>query len=522
MKAVVKANKTNMLHLLSNLGVEIKKYWRCVLLIVSVLILLCAVIFARIQYRASLHTHFSFIGNMSDATIIADVGRGTINTARIYLIAEENNVFSIDNAHIFFDGEAFANISMLTWYINDGAVDGRMIIKRSNALTYPDMLTFNGFNIGTNGRCFILGSGSTLSGWHRGGHDVFLDESVIIASDSSGQELFRSDTRFSFIPGQDPVQIRFNEEVTLRTPNYFGPIGHDIVYARVNAQLEGINSAVFSGRGSVAYLDYERNLTGHRVNLQDARLIADIRLFEDPHDVSVRIDMNGSVSVATISGRDIFPNFTEWFSGASFWTLAVGFISSLAAVLNVVVHSLKIKSQKKQSSKNNEGDMSVNGIINSPIVNNNANTFTESKTCQALSDVMGYDLTCEQNRENSIILNDLLRKLINLPAETRSLLAIMVSQSFEDKRFNSCSVPIHEVMSFTGKDQTYLFQHIDILNRRELISEPEMNDNGCLFCELFGDAETGWNYWNDIREYCSKAKIPTARIIADMDFSLFD
>jgi len=179
----------------------------------------------------------------------------------------------------------------------------------------------------------------------------------------------------------------------------------------------------------------------------------------------------------------------------------------------------KLKNMKKDHEDKFSGVIQKmqNSVVDYGVVAN----YIESRVCQALSDVMGYGCSKDENSGNSQVLNKLLHKIINLPIETRFLLAIMVSRSFKDI-WGNCSVPLHEIESATGKNSSYVLQQIDILKRRNLISEPDMDEFNCPFCTLYGDHETGWNYWDDIREFCKKSKIPTNKIVVDLNFSLFD
>lgn len=147
--------------------------------------------------------------------------------------------------------------------------------------------------------------------------------------------------------------------------------------------------------------------------------------------------------------------------------------------------------------------------------------YTTSKMCHKLSTVLGYGCSDEENAENSKILNEVLNKLIDVPIETRCLLAIMVSRSFPD-RLGNCNIPLHEVEAAICKDSSYMLMQIDMLKRRGLISEPDADEYGCPFCVLYGDFESGWNYWNDIREFCRKTGISTNEICVNLNFSLFD
>lgn len=158
-----------------------------------------------------------------------------------------------------------------------------------------------------------------------------------------------------------------------------------------------------------------------------------------------------------------------------------------------------------------------NSVIDYGIVNQ----FSKVVTCKRLSDVMDYGCTDEENQENAKILNVLIDKLIDVPFETRTLLNIMVARSFDD-RCGTCIVPLHEIEAATGKNSSYILNHIEILNRRRVISEVYTDEYRRPFCDLYGDSNSGWNYWKDIRDFCKKTGESMTKICVDLDFSLFD
>lgn len=179
----------------------------------------------------------------------------------------------------------------------------------------------------------------------------------------------------------------------------------------------------------------------------------------------------------------------------------------------------KLKKMKKDHEDKFSGI--IQKMSNSIMDYGKVSNFTKSKVCHKLSDVLEYGCSDYENAENSKVLNTVLNKLIDVPIETRSLLAIMVDRSFSDVLGN-CNVPLHEIESAICMDASYILLQIDILKRRRLISEPDADEYGCPFCVLYGDYETGWNYWNDIRDFCKITGIPTSEICVNLNFSLFD
>ncbi|WP_423055631.1 hypothetical protein [Acetobacterium carbinolicum] len=187
---------------------------------------------------------------------------------------------------------------------------------------------------------------------------------------------------------------------------------------------------------------------------------------------------------------------------------------------NIDNYSVAVLKQIKKSHEEKYSGI-INKMFNSIVDYGKATSFTELNVCQALSDTLEYGCSRDENIYNSQILNKLLKALLDVPIETRAFLGIMVNRS-DTNNYGDSVVPLHEVELATGKDPSYLLQQIDILKRRHLISEPDSEEYGCYFCLLYGDRESGWDYWNDIKEFCTRTNISLEKILTDLDFSLFD
>lgn len=180
-------------------------------------------------------------------------------------------------------------------------------------------------------------------------------------------------------------------------------------------------------------------------------------------------------------------------------------------------------SRLKRMKKDHEDKFSgvIQRMQNSVVDYGLSKSYQEAKTCQRFSDILEDGCSVKENLENAQVLNRLLYKMLDLPIETRHLLSIMVYRSYPDYMKNCC-VPLNEIELATGKDAAYILQHIDILERRGLISEPDTNENNFFISYLQEDWETGWNYWNDIRDFCKRSQIPVEKICVELDFSVFD
>ena len=139
--------------------------------------------------------------------------------------------------------------------------------------------------------------------------------------------------------------------------------------------------------------------------------------------------------------------------------------------------------------------------------------------CKKISRILDWGLTDEENRENAAVLDKHLQKMLDLPIETRRLLGIMVMRSYKDHC--GCIVPIHEIEKATGLKPESIIQNIEILERRRIASEIDVED-GIPTCSLLEDPESLWLYWDDIREFVKETEIPIERICCDLDFSVFD
>lgn len=83
-----------------------------------------------------------------------------------------------------------------------------------------------------------------------------------------------------------------------------------------------------------------------------------------------------------------------------------------------------------------------------------------------------------------------------------------------------CGYP-HHLYRATGLKPENMIQNVEILERRRIASEIEVED-GIPNCKLYPDFESGWSYWNDIREFVKQTGTPIERICCDLDFSVFD
>lgn len=178
----------------------------------------------------------------------------------------------------------------------------------------------------------------------------------------------------------------------------------------------------------------------------------------------------------------------------------------------------------KKIKKDHEDKFSgiIQRIQNSLVDYGKVVTYKKSVTCKELSRVLNYQFSDDENIENSKILNELLDKLINLPVESRKLLSIMIDRSYYDKTQSTTVIPIHEVESAIAKDPSYMLKQIEILSRRNLISEHYLDDYKRPFVKILSHNETGWDYISDIQNFCKKKGIHLDTVIINIDFSIFD
>lgn len=172
----------------------------------------------------------------------------------------------------------------------------------------------------------------------------------------------------------------------------------------------------------------------------------------------------------------------------------------------------------KEMKRNHEAKYSgiIGQMMNSITDYGMSLEYTPCCNCKKISRILDWGLTDE---ENAAVLDKHLQKLLDLPIETRQLLGIMVMRSYKDHC--GCIVPIHEVEKATGLKPESIIQNIEILERRRIASEIDVED-GIPTCSLLEDPESLWLYWDDIREFVKETEIPIERICCDLDFSVFD
>lgn len=175
----------------------------------------------------------------------------------------------------------------------------------------------------------------------------------------------------------------------------------------------------------------------------------------------------------------------------------------------------------KEMKRNHEAKYSgiIGQMMNSITDYGMSLEYTPCCNCKKISRILDWGLTNEENRENAAVLDKHLQKLLDLPIETRQLLGIMVMRSYRDHC--GCIVPIHEVEKATGLKPESIIQNIEILERRRIASEIDVED-GIPTCSLLEDPESLWLYWDDIREFVKETEIPIERICCDLNFSVFD
>ena len=197
---------------------------------------------------------------------------------------------------------------------------------------------------------------------------------------------------------------------------------------------------------------------------------------------NVLVDENGKfvgevchIEAAMAGGERFNPNMTNE-DRRSFGNLML-----MCHHHHVVTDDVCIYTVEKLKEMKRNHEMKYSGIIgqmmNSITDYGMSLEYTPCCNCRKISRILDWGLTDEENRENAVVLDKHLQKLLDLPIETRRLLGIMVMRSYYDRIPN---------------------------------------------CKLYPDFESGWSYWNDIREFVKQTGTPIERICCDLDFSVFD
>jgi|JI8StandDraft_1071087.scaffolds.fasta_scaffold58141_2 hypothetical protein len=177
----------------------------------------------------------------------------------------------------------------------------------------------------------------------------------------------------------------------------------------------------------------------------------------------------------------------------------------------------------KEMKKKHEDKFSgiIQRIQNSVVDYGKVETYQKSILCKELARVLNWKSSDSENIENSKILNELIEKLKNLPIETRKIFSIMVDRSSYNQPENKTIIALHEIEFAIVKDSSYILKHLDILERKDLVSEHYLDDHNRPYSRIINH-DTGWNYWKDILEFCRKKSISLDEVIVNVNFSVFD
>lgn len=110
--------------------------------------------------------------------------------------------------------------------------------------------------------------------------------------------------------------------------------------------------------------------------------------------------------------------------------------------------------------------------------------------------------------------NDLVDRLRKLAPNTRNIFSIMIA------RAHGSEIDLNEIIEVTGKPQSEIVNAVALLEKYELITEPERNEN-LLPVSYFQQYEM-WDMWSAIKDYSELSSISLEEIITNMRFSLLD
>ena len=133
---------------------------------------------------------------------------------------------------------------------------------------------------------------------------------------------------------------------------------------------------------------------------------------------------------------------------------------------------------------------------------------------------MDWKLSDQELTETTGEILKFSERLRSLPMQARQVLTIIVKRSVFNHA-DGLHIPQHELTLATGADNTELREVLDVLDKYGFIQEgfpDQMNRPAIQVAEL----EHGWNFVNELKEYCRMEDIELSELLVDLNFSLLD
>ena len=139
-------------------------------------------------------------------------------------------------------------------------------------------------------------------------------------------------------------------------------------------------------------------------------------------------------------------------------------------------------------------------------------SYTPVGSLDRINNVLGWGQTPEMLDHTRETIERLFDKLRPLPRPTREILVVMARRADNGGHGNS-TVPLKEIEMVTGLSGTTVQEHLSILRRHGLVSEPYQDDYDQPEVLLYNEE---WPIWPALLGYTREVGIPLERIVVDL------
>ncbi len=185
---------------------------------------------------------------------------------------------------------------------------------------------------------------------------------------------------------------------------------------------------------------------------------------------------------------------------------------------NVDKYPVKVLQKMKGDHESKFADI-VSKLQNSISDITQLQEHTYTKLCTKLDDCLDWGNNQQELKECSDEINEWVDKLKKLPPDTLNVFCIMIARSTPSYFGNK--VILHEIEKVTGNPEE-VKKHYDLLLKYRFLSEAEHDYDLNTYVVFIQKFDSGWDFWNDLRDFCNATSIALEEFIVQLNFARLD
>ena len=144
-----------------------------------------------------------------------------------------------------------------------------------------------------------------------------------------------------------------------------------------------------------------------------------------------------------------------------------------------------------------------------------------AKTLNKMNDLFKWGLSVEDLRVCIVETEELINRLARLPVPARQLFEVIVSRAKVRSHISGLVVSSSEIKQATELGLDTLKGFYSTLDEHGFTIDAGTND---FEVQVIGvrSLNSGWVFWQDIKDFCKIQNIPLRQVIVNLDFSVLD